>query len=123
MIILFDLIALLIAIVILSIPMYVASKIVVSGRNSSFGKAIAATILTVIILVFLSLGLHVLFAPLAVAGSIIAFLITLFILFYTYSAIYDISLGRSFILAVMEIIMWFLFFLFTGILGAFFALI
>lgn len=123
MLILVDLIALLIAIVILSIPMYVASKIVVSGRNSSFGNAIAATILTVIILVFLSLGLHFLFAPLAVAGSFIAFLITLFILFYTYSAIYDISLGRSFILAVMEIIMWFLFFLFTGILGAFFALI
>jgi len=121
--ILVDLIALLIAIVVLSIPMYVASKIVVSGRNSSFGNAIVATILTVIILVFLSLGLHFLFAPLAVAGSFIAFLITLFILFYTYSAIYDISLGRSFILAVMEIIMWFLFFLFTGILGAFFALI
>jgi len=121
--ILFDLIAVIVAIVILSIPMYVASKIVVSGRNSGFGNAIAATIITVLILVFLSLGLHLLFAPLAVAGSIIAFLITLVILLYAYSAIYDISLGRSFILAIMEVIMWFVFFLFTGILGAFFALI
>jgi hypothetical protein len=77
----------------------------------------------VIILVFLSVGLHLLFAPLAVAGSFIAFLITLMILLFAYSAIYDIGLGRSFVLAVMEVIMWFLFFLFTGILGAFFALI
>ncbi len=123
MFILLALIALLIAIAILSIPMYIASLIIVDKSTATFGSAVAATVLTAIILIFLSIALHFLFAPIAVFGTFLAVLITLFIILLTYSSIYDISMARSFILAVMEVIMWFVFFIFTGILGAFFLFI
>jgi hypothetical protein len=123
MIILLAIIAILIAIAILSIPTYVASLVVVNKETANFGNAIGATIVTLIILIFLSVGLHFLFAPLSVMGNFVAFLITLFIILYVYSAIYDISMGRSFVLAIMEIIMWFIFFLVTGALTVLFAFI
>ncbi len=123
MFILLALIVLLIAIAILSIPMYIASLIIVDKSTATFGSAVAATVLTAIILIFLSIALHFLFAPIAVFGTFLAVLITLFIIILTYSSIYDISMARSFILAVMEVIMWFVFFIFTGILGAFFLFI
>ncbi|EQB74433.1 MAG: hypothetical protein AMDU4_FER2C00008G0005 [Ferroplasma sp. Type II] len=117
------LIVLLIAIAILSIPMYIASLIIVNKSTATFGSAVVATVITALILVFLSIALHFLLAPLAVFGTFLAFLITLFIILYAYSSIYDISMARSFILAVMEVIIWFVFFIFTGILGAFFLFI
>ena len=115
---LFDIIALLIAIVIISIPAYSASLIVVNKSTASFGNAIVVTLLTPIIIIFFSFGLHFAFAPLAALGSLLAFLITLVILLYVYSLIYEISIGRSLILAIVEVIIWFVFFFITGILVA-----
>jgi hypothetical protein len=115
---LFDIIALLIAIVIISIPAYAASLIVVNKSTASFGNAIVVTLLTPIIIIFFSFGLHFVFAPLAAMGSLLAFLITLVILLYVYSLIYEISIGRSLILAIVEVIIWFVFFFITGILVA-----
>ena len=115
---LFDIIALLIAIVIISIPAYAASLIVVNKSPASFGNAIVVTLLTPIIIIFFSFGLHFVFAPLAVLGSLLAFLITLVILLYVYSLIYEISIGRSLVLAIVEVIIWFVFFFITGILVA-----
>ncbi|MCL4453597.1 hypothetical protein [Ferroplasma sp.] len=115
---LFDIIALLIAIVIISLPAYAASLIVVHKSTANFGNAIVVTLLTPIIIIFFSLGLHFVFAPLAALGSLLAFIITLVILLYVYSIIYDISIGRSFVLAIVEIIIWFIFFFITGILVA-----
>ena len=115
---LFDIIALLIAIVIISIPAYAASLIVVNKSTASFGNAIVVTLLTPIIIIFFSFGLHFAFAPLAALGSLLAFLITLVILLYVYSLIYEISIGRSLILAIVEVIIWFVFFFITGILVA-----
>ncbi len=115
---LFDIIALLIAIVIISIPAYAASLIVVNKSTASFGNAIVVTLLTPIIIIFFSFGLHFVFAPLAAMGSLLAFLITVVILLYVYSLIYEISIGRSLILAIVEVIIWFVFFFITGILVA-----
>ena len=115
---LFDIIALLIAIVIISIPAYAASLIVVNKSTASFGNAIVVTLLTPIIIIFFSFGLHFVFAPLAAMGSLLAFLITLVILLYVYSLIYEISIGRSLVLAIVEVIIWFVFFFITGILVA-----
>ena len=108
----------LIAIVIISIPAYSASLIVVNKSTASFGNAIVVTLLTPIIIIFFSFGLHFAFAPLAALGSLLAFLITLVILLYVYSLIYEISIGRSLILAIVEVIIWFVFFFITGILVA-----
>jgi hypothetical protein len=115
---LFDIIALLIAIVIISLPAYAASLIVVHKSTANFWNAIVVTVLTPVIIVFFSLALHFVFAPLAALGSLLAFLITLVILLYVYSLVYEISIGRSLILAIVEIIIWFIFFFITGILVA-----
>ncbi len=113
------LISIIIMVILISIPMYIASKIVVHNRNSTFGNAILSTILTVFILAFISLFILFIFAPLAILGNILAFLITFIILLYTYNGIYGISTLRSFALAVMELIIWYIFFIITGDLFVF----
>jgi len=117
------LISIIIMVILISIPMYIASKFVVHNQNSTFGNAIASTILTVFIVAFVSLFLLYIFAPLATLGNLLAFLITFLILLYTYSAIYNISTLRSFGLAIMEVIIWYIFFFVTGDLFIFKALL
>jgi len=117
------LISIIIMVILISMPMYIASKFVVHNQNSTFGNAIASTILTVFIVVFLSLFLLYIFAPLAMLGSLLAFLITFIILLYAYNSIYNISTLRSFGLAIMEVIIWYIFFFVTGDLFIFKALL
>ncbi len=117
------LISVIIMVILISIPMYVASKIVVHNNNSTFGNAILSTVLTIFILAFISLFILFIFAPLANFGNLLAFLITFLILLYTYSGIYHIGTLRSFALAVMELIIWYIFFIITGDLFIFKAVI
>jgi hypothetical protein len=112
------LIAVLIMIVIISIPMYIASKIVARRSTATLGNAVISTIMTAIIIIVVYAGLRLLFFPIPILGTLLAFLITFIILLYVYSQIYRISMERGLLLVIMQVFIWFVLLFITGVFAA-----
>lgn len=97
-----------IAWIIISIPIYLAGK-VVSGRRTTFGKAMLAAIIAPVVTLFffflVSAGLTVFMGPFSlIVGGIVAIII----LSYIYGSIFDTSLLGGFGIALLGTIITYL---------------
>ncbi|MCY0859702.1 MAG: hypothetical protein OWQ54_04665 [Sulfolobaceae archaeon] len=90
--------AIIIAWVIVSIPVWISSKMV-GARDSSFGKAMLVTLLIFIIFILL----NVIFSLIPI-GHILAFLISLLIILGLFKASYGISWLQSIGMAILTVI-------------------
>ncbi len=87
--------------IIISIPIYLAGKII-SGKHTTFGKAmvaaIAAPIITLIFFFIVTIGLTIFLGPLAI---VIGFIVSIIVLSYVYASIFDTGLLGGFAIAVL----------------------
>ncbi len=111
------LMGLLLMLIFISIPVYAASKIIVHNRSATFPNAILASLITLIIIIFISVFINILFAPLHIFDGLLSFIITFFIVLYAYKEIYSITIIRNFILVLFETALWFFLLFLTGIIG------
>lgn len=94
-------IAFILAWIIISIPIYLAAK-VISRRHTTFGKAmLAAVIAPIVTLVFffiVSLGLSIFLGPFAI---LVAIFVAIIVLSYVYASIFDTGLLGGFAIALL----------------------
>ncbi len=87
--------------IIISIPIYLAGKII-SRRHATFGKAmlaaIAAPIITLIFFFIVTVGLAIFLGPLAI---ILGFIVSILVLSYVYASIFSTGLLGGFAIAVL----------------------
>lgn len=94
-------IAFIIAWIVISIPIYLAAKII-SRRHTTFGKAmlaaLAAPVITIIVFLIVSIGLTLFIGPFSI---LVGFLIAIVVLSYVYASIFDTGLLGGFAIALL----------------------
>lgn len=103
--IVFVVLALIVAWIVASVPLYLAAK-VVSGHKATFGRAMAATVLGPVIM-YLSLFAFTLFLfPLAgtILFAVLAFILAVAVLSWVYASIFDTSLIGGAGIAIIAVI-------------------
>lgn len=118
--ILYVIIALLVAWIVLSVPLYLAAKLI-AGRKATFGKAMLASLVGPIIEYISLFVFLIILAPFAGAFAVpIAVIIAVIILIYVYASIFDTSWLGGLGIAIVSFIVSFII---IAIFSAFFAVL
>lgn len=113
-------IAILVAWVVISIPLYFAAKII-SGRHATFLKALLASLIAPFFVFVVFTIFFVLFSVLTPFISIpIALIFSILALSYIYGVIFNTSLAGGFAIAILAFVLSFIIF---AVLGAFISIV